>query len=107
MSYEKLQELMKEKERAANFKFGEDRYLKEFQDYISETYRAHYSISGDVQFFDLLHGTGRSEDFILGSILKYASRFGRKNGNNRKDILKIVHYCLLLLWVMDQEEKQS
>jgi hypothetical protein len=91
----------------AVLKYEEDRYLKEFEEYIANTYKAHYAVSNGVQSFDLIHATGRAEGFILGSILKYATRFGRKNGNNRKDILKIVHYCLLLLFTMDQKEKTT
>jgi hypothetical protein len=41
--------------------------------------------------------------FTLGNIMKYAKRYGNKEGKNRKDLLKILHYGIIMLNVHDTE----
>jgi len=36
--------------------------------------------------------------------LKYASRYGKKNGANREDLMKIMHYTLLAINEHDIKE---
>ena len=81
-------------------KYNEDEILKEMSDYISNTYRGHYSV-GNVQTLDLIDSVGDAEAFCRSNVLKYASRFDRK-GTARKDIIKIIHYGLLLLHFNDK-----
>ena len=76
-------------------KYNENEILKEVSDYISGTYRGHYS-SNNVQTLDLIDSVGDAEAFCRSNILKYASRYDRK-GTARKDIIKIIHYAVLLL----------
>lgn len=85
-----------------NLKFNEDKYLEEVKDYIVGTYDQHYS-KGDVQTFELLVSSGKADGFATGSIMKYADRYGKKKGYNREDLLKIIHYGLLQLYVHDRE----
>ena len=35
--------------------------------------------------------------FCQANILKYGSRYGNKDGNNKKDLMKVIHYAMLLL----------
>ena len=35
--------------------------------------------------------------FALGNVLKYAQRYGKKDGANRKDLMKILHYAIIAL----------
>ena len=86
-------------------KYNEDGYLKEISEYIANTYRGHYSV-GNVQTLDLIDSVGDAEAFCRSNVLKYASRYDRK-GTARKDILKIVHYGLLLLHFNDNREKAN
>lgn len=85
-----------------NTKFDEAKYLDELRDYIVGTYDEHYS-KGNVQTFELLVSAGQADGFTMGSIMKYAARYGKKEGYNRKDLLKILHYALLQLYVHDRE----
>jgi hypothetical protein len=87
-------------------KFNEDQYLDEIRDYLAGTYKAHYA-TGSVQAFELIDSAGLSEGFTMGSVIKYASRYGKKNGHNRKDLMKIIHYALLQLWVHDQTHQKQ
>ena len=84
-------------------KYSEDEILREIEDYISNTYRGHYSV-GNVQTLDLIDSVGDAEAFCRSNVLKYASRYDRK-GSARKDIIKIIHYGMLLLHFNDKREK--
>tara|TARA_Y200000002_G_C22682223_1_gene664558 strand:- start:2634 stop:2951 length:318 start_codon:yes stop_codon:yes gene_type:complete len=81
-------------------KYNEDELIKEIHEYISNTYRGHYS-SGNVQTLDLIDSVGDAEAFCRSNVLKYASRYDRK-GSARKDIIKIIHYGILLLHFNDK-----
>ncbi len=86
-----------------NRKYNEEEILKEISEYISNTYRGHYSV-GNVQTLDLIDSVGDAEAFCRSNVLKYASRYDRK-GSARKDIIKIIHYGMLLLHFNDKREK--
>ena len=81
-------------------KYSEDEILKEIEDYIGQTYRGHDSV-GNVQTLDLIDSVGDAEAFCRSNVLKYASRYDRK-GTARKDIIKIIHYGMLLLHFNDK-----
>ena len=79
------------------FKYEEDVILKQAEDYIAKTYELHYtSDKGNYQTLDLIESIGDAEAFCRSNAIKYLSRFGKKDGKNRKDILKAIHYCTLL-----------
>ena len=86
-------------------KYSENEILKEISDYISRTYQGHYS-TGGVQTLDLIDSVGDAEAFCRSNILKYASRYDRK-GTARKDIVKIIHYAVLLLHFNDKTKKAN
>ena len=84
------------------FKYSEERILKELTDYISATYNQHYSAGDDaVQTLDLIEACGDGEAFCRSNILKYASRYDKK-GTARRDIMKILHYAVLLMHFNDK-----
>lgn len=85
-------------------KFLESEYLNEVNAYINKTYDQHYA-TGDVQTFELIVSSGQADGFTMGSIVKYASRYGKKNGYNRKDLMKIIHYGILALYVHDRDKR--
>ena len=84
-------------------KYNETEILQEISDYISNTYRGHYS-TGGVHTLDLIDSVGDAEAFCRSNVLKYASRYDRK-GTARKDIIKIIHYGMLLLHFNDKTAK--
>ena len=87
------------------FKYSEEELLKELKDYISGTYNAHYSAGDDkIQTLDLIEACGDGEAFCRSNILKYASRYDKK-GTARRDIIKILHYAVLLLYFNDKNSK--
>ena len=89
------------------YKYSEDSILKELQDYISGTYNAHYSAGDDkIQTLDLIEACGDGESFCRSNILKYASRYDKK-GTARRDIMKILHYAVLLMHFNDKNAKRE
>ena len=89
------------------YKYSEDRILKELSDYISATYNQHYSSGDDkIQTLDLIEACGDGESFCRSNILKYASRYDKK-GTARRDIMKILHYAVLLLHFNDKNAQRE
>jgi hypothetical protein len=79
------------------WKYEEDKTLKEVEQYLSSTYHSHYtSEQSKTQTLDLIESIGDAEPFCRSNAIKYLSRFGKKNGKSKQDILKAIHYCVLL-----------
>ena len=77
-------------------KYKEDESIKALQDYISTTYNGHYtSKENNVQTLDLIESVGDAEAFCRSNAIKYLSRYDKK-GQAKRDILKALHYSLLL-----------
>ena len=77
-------------------KYKEDDAIKALQDYISTTYNGHYtSKQNNVQTLDLIESVGDAEAFCRSNAIKYLSRYDKK-GQAKRDILKALHYSLLL-----------
>ena len=89
-----------------DYKFNEENLINEIKRYIDQTYEGHYS-KNQFQSSEFIMDCGLGMGFFLGNVLKYAQRYGKKDGNNRADILKIVHYGLLALNCHDEQEKKT
>jgi hypothetical protein len=90
-----------------NYKYNEDAILEELRQYITNTYQQHYSAGDDkIQTLDLIEACGDGEAFCRSNILKYASRYDRK-GSARMDIMKVLHYAVLLLNFNDKNAKRE
>ena len=86
-------------------KYNEDKILKEVGEYIKSTYGQHYAqVKEGVQVQDLLRSVGIDKDFCQANAIKYLARFGKKQGRNRADLLKAMHYIVLL---MDSEDNSN
>jgi hypothetical protein len=92
-------------DRNIQYKFNEDQLVNELKRYIDSTYNSHYVGSDNIQAFELITAAGHGMGFTIGDIIKYASRYGKKDGRNRQDLLKILHYTILALYVHDKETK--
>jgi len=78
--------------------WNEDKILNEILTYIKGTYGQHYSTGKDgFQIQDLFKTLNIGKDFCHANAIKYLCRYGKKNGYNRADLLKAVHYVILLL----------
>jgi len=88
-------------------KYEEEETLQKLKEYITGTYRGHYSAGNDqIQTLDLIESCGDGEAFCRSNILKYASRYDKK-GTARRDILKIMHYAVLLMYFNDKNTQSE
>ena len=79
-------------------KYQEDKGIADLKDYLTSTYQGHYTNkNSDVQTLDLIHSVGDAESFCRSNAIKYLSRYDKK-GTAKNDILKAMHYCLLLYY---------
>ena len=82
-------------------KYHEKEILKDVEEYVSRTYNGHYTGTKheyrNVQTIDLMASRDLASDFCQANILKYGSRYGSKDGRNKGDLLKVIHYAMLLL----------
>ena len=86
-----------------NYKFNEDKILNSIKAYIGNTYNQHYA-NGKYQATDMIVDSGHGEGFCMGNIMKYAMRYGKKEGHNDTDLYKIVHYAIIALHLNDKEK---
>ena len=86
-----------------DYRYNEDEILAELKSYIDATYGQHYS-RDKFQATEFIIDGGHGEGFCIGNVLKYAQRYGKKDGRNRKDLLKILHYAIIMLHVHDLNE---
>ena len=77
-----------------DYKFTEDKILETIKSHIDSTYTEHYA-RGKYQATDMILDAGHGEGFCIGNIMKYAMRYGKKNGKNPNDLLKIIHYAII------------
>lgn len=89
-----------------DYKYDEDRILKELKEYVDATYGQHYS-QNKYQATEFIIDGGHGEGFCIGNILKYAQRYGKKEGKNRKDLLKVLHYAIIALYIHDSENENA
>jgi hypothetical protein len=87
-----------------NYKYNEESLINELKQYVDTTYDEHYSLN-KFQATEFVIDSGHGVGFTVGNVMKYAQRYGKKSGRNRQDILKVLHYALMLLYVHDIETK--
>lgn len=84
------------------WKYDEGKILREVEAYLASTYKGHYvGEESKVQTLDLIDSIGDAEAFCRSNAIKYLSRFGKKDGKNPKDLLKVIHYAFLLYHFSD------
>jgi hypothetical protein len=84
------------------YKFHEDVILNIVKGYIDDTYSEHYA-KGKYQATDLIIDAGHGEGFSMGNVIKYAMRYGKKEGRNQLDLLKLIHYAIIAYYIGDKE----
>ena len=83
------------------WKYNEDKILKDIQDYVTSTYGSHYCghqpAHKNIQTIDLMAAKELASGFCQANIIKYGSRYGDKDGRSKRDLMKVIHYAMLLL----------
>ena len=93
-------------ESITEYKYGEDQYLKQITEYIDGTYGEHY-VANDIQVIDIWQSMGSLETTARDTAIKYLMRYGKKSGRNRKDLLKAIHYIILMMHNEDSTKGES
>ena len=86
-----------------DYKYDEGEALVELKEYINSTYDEHYS-KNKFQATEFIIDGGHGEGFCIGNIMKYAQRYGKKGGKNKSDLLKVIHYGIIALYINDMEK---
>ena len=108
---EQLDKLREESERKRDgrYKYHESEIISDIEEYVSSTYNGHYTGTTheyrNVQTLDLMAARDVAAGFCQANILKYGSRYGSKEGKNKKDLMKVIHYAMLLLHFDDHYGK--
>ncbi len=110
---EELKKMRSDSERKYDnrYKYHESEIIKDIEEYVSGTYNGHYTGTKheyrNVQTIDLMASRDLASAFCQSNILKYGSRYGSKDGKNKKDLLKVIHYAMLLLHFDEHYGKPS
>ena len=80
-----------------DYKFNEGQIIKDIKEYVDKTYTSHYAQDVTKQATETIIDQGHGTGFCMGNILKYAQRYGKKEGKNKNDLLKVIHYAIIQL----------
>ena len=97
MTYNEKVRAEEKNKNGINFKFDEDRILADIQEYVEATYGSHYAQTKNYQATEIIIDQGHGTGFCMGNILKYAQRYGKKEGHNKADLMKVIHYAIIQL----------
>lgn len=86
-----------------DYAFNEKELLEEMLEYINATYDAHYS-QDKYQSTEIIEDMGHGMGFALGNVIKYCQRYGKKEGFNRDDLKKVIHYGIIALAMHDRKK---
>lgn len=89
-----------------DYAFNEKALLEEMKEYIDGTYNAHYS-QDKYQSTEIIEDMGHGMGFALGNVIKYCQRYGKKDGFNRNDLKKVIHYGIIALAMHDKKHKDK
>ena len=98
--------MIRKDQKIPDYKYNEGEILSELKEYIDSTYDGHYS-TNKFQATEFIIDGGHGEGFCIGNIMKYAQRYGKKDGYNKSDLLKVIHYGIIALHNHDIMEKQD
>ncbi len=86
------------------YKFHEPKHIKELKQFINGTYDQHYEHKKGDQTLELMRESGYGLEFLLANVIKYASRHGKKKGQDaREDLFKIAHCAILAVEEYDSQ----
>jgi Protein of unknwon function (DUF3310) len=86
------------------YKYDEDKYLNDIKKYLDGTYGEHY-VAKDIQVVDIWESLGTLESTARDTAIKYLCRYGKKDGKNKKDLLKAIHYIILMMYANREQDQ--
>ena len=88
-----------------DYKYNEDKHMADVQKYLAGTYGEHY-VAKDIQVIDIWESLDSLETTSRDTAIKYLCRYGKKAGKNKKDLLKAIHYILLMMYAGEKDESK-
>ena len=86
------------------FRYKEDKIIEDIENYVKSTYGQHYVAEAKgSQVIDIWEANGSLQSTARDTAIKYLMRYGKKDGKNKKDLLKAVHYIILMMYVDEKE----
>ena len=86
------------------YKYNEASIVNDLIKYIDSTYDQHYVGNKEIQTVDFWESLGSLDTTARDTAIKYLARYGKKSGRNRKDLLKSLHYIVLMIYTHDKQE---
>jgi hypothetical protein len=81
------------------YKYAEGKIISDFKSYIDKTYYQHYKTEQEsIECFDAWIALGDATPTFRNTAIKYLWRYGKKNGSNKADLMKALHYTLMCLY---------
>lgn len=87
----------KELSELIKYKYKENVIIRDLHDYIDRTYGEHYA-ADKMQAFDAWLVLGDATPTFRNTAIKYLWRYGKKKGNNKDDLMKVLHYTMMMLY---------
>ena len=82
------------------YKYNEGQIISDFKKYIDKTYGQHYMTEEqNIECFDVWLALGDAMPTFRNTAMKYLWRYGKKNGSNKDDLMKVLHYTLMMLYI--------
>lgn len=89
------------------YKYNEDQIISDFKKYIDKTYGQHYMTEEqNIECFDVWLALGDSMPTFRNTAIKYLWRYGKKNGSNKDDLMKVLHYTMMMLYNDHYKDKK-
>ena len=84
------------------YRYREDDLIRGFEQYLQDCYDADGS-DDELNTAEFMIKSGNGSGYLIGNILKHAQRYNKNetNDDSRNDLLKVMHYALLQLYVHD------
>jgi len=79
------------------YKYNEPEIITALKEYVDKTYGQHYNTNKKITCFDAWMALGDAAPTFRNTAIKYLWRYGKKNGNNKDDLMKALHYIMLTL----------
>lgn len=89
------------------YKYKEDQIIADFHAYIDKTYGQHYMTEEqNIECFDVWLALSDSMPTFRNTAIKYLWRYGKKAGSNKDDLMKVLHYTLMMLYADHYKDKK-
>jgi hypothetical protein len=89
------------------YKYKEDQIISDFHAYIDKTYGQHYMTEEqNIECFDVWLALGETAPTFRNTAIKYLWRYGKKSGSNKDDLMKVLHYTLMMLYTDHYKDKK-